>query len=89
VKQALKKLTNLGKSKIQPRPAQEINSEFSQLCSKIGQARYTIHRLDSDIRSYISKIEDLDREMAERTKLDKETAESQPATPPLEPSGAV
>lgn len=64
----------LGKSKTLPRPMSEINGEYNQLCAKIGAARYQIHRIDSDIRGFLGRIQEVEVEASERSTLDKETA---------------
>jgi len=75
-----------GTTKTPPREMTEINGEYNQLCAKIGSARYQIHRIDADIRSFLSRIQEVEVEASERSKLDleaknKATEETKTETP--------
>ena len=66
------------KLKLEPRTSQEISAEYTQLCSKVGHARYQIELLNQDITKNVERMSKLNEEMFERKALDdKQTAQQQ------------
>jgi hypothetical protein len=67
--------------KADPRPKQDINNEYTQLCVKVGNIKYNIAVLESQVSQLMSKMQDLNLEGAARDQLD---AAKQQATTEVE-----
>lgn len=70
------------RSKAPPREQSVLNAEYSQLCSKVGQASYQMEIIKRDIANFMFELREINREAAERKALDdaKPKAETQTTT---------
>lgn len=67
------------KVKLEPRSQQEIANEYTQLCSKVGHARYQIELLTQDLTKNLDRMAQLNIEASERKTLDdKKVADQTP-----------
>lgn len=68
-----------------PRLRPAIDAEFTSICAEIGQAKYKIAALESQVNASFARINELSAESNERAKLDAEVKQEVEQTP----SGAV
>jgi hypothetical protein len=53
-----------------PRETEAIRAEYSDLCMKLGHANYQVTFNQTVVSTLLKRLEDLDREASERSKLD-------------------
>jgi hypothetical protein len=58
-----------------PRTLEEINKEYTTLCSKAGELQYRVEIEKIQIAQINQKLQELNKEGAERFELDKKAAE--------------
>lgn len=71
--------------KVEPRSAQEINTEYTAVAQQLGAKTVEQESIKRQIQQYINKVDELGREMTARTELDKKNAVEQPAGKQDEP----
>jgi len=60
-----------------PRTQEDIRKSHSELCMKLGHARYQVKFFEGAVESILAALTDLDAEAGARKRLDEETAKTQ------------
>lgn len=63
----------MSEQKQEPRQLAEIQKEYNELMSKLGQARYQVFVIERDIAALNSRSLEINQEAAARNELDKAT----------------
>lgn len=80
----LKGLKKTKLSAAQPRQAQEIAQEYTDLCSKLGHAKYQVKFNQEVIESILGRLSELDREAGARKQADDAAVPKKEETPPAQ-----
>ncbi len=80
MKQTFKKYFKGSPKKVEtqePRKLDEIQKEYVDLCSRVGQTQYRMKVLENDVNTLFSRIAEIDHEAGARRKLDEEANKTQ------------